>query len=284
MNSNHKVVLSCIDGSSVSSAVCDYASWIAEKVNAPLQLLHSIEHRITPAVADLSGAIGLGSQHELLNELTQVEENRSRLLIKKGKIMLEAAKERAQTAGVQQIEMLQRHGSLTESLIELEDNIRVMVLGIRGEEHETQEKGIGHQLENVIRALHKPILVVNKEFSLPRTIMLAYDGSEACKKALSMVASSPLFQDTQCHLVHVGETGEALLKEAETELLEAGVAATSVQLSGSTQEVLAQYQIENNIDLMLMGAFSHNRFRDFLLGSFTAKMLATTQRPLLLLR
>ena len=38
------------------------------------------------------------------------------------------------------------------------------------------------------------------------------------------------------------------------------------------------------IDLTIMGAFSHNRFRDFLLGSFTAKMLAATNRPLLLLR
>ena len=46
----------------------------------------------------------------------------------------------------------------------------------------------------------------------------------------------------------------------------------------------AMNQIENDIELTLMGAFSHNRFRDLLLGSFTAKMLAATNRPLLLLR
>jgi nucleotide-binding universal stress UspA family protein len=47
---------------------------------------------------------------------------------------------------------------------------------------------------------------------------------------------------------------------------------------------LANYQVEKNIDLMVMGAFGHSRIREILLGSFTAKMLEKTQRPLLLLR
>ena len=41
MNSNIKgsgnLILSCIDGSSVSEAVCDYSSWIASRLNLPLK-------------------------------------------------------------------------------------------------------------------------------------------------------------------------------------------------------------------------------------------------------
>jgi nucleotide-binding universal stress UspA family protein len=33
-----------------------------------------------------------------------------------------------------------------------------------------------------------------------------------------------------------------------------------------------------------MGAFSHNRLRELVFGSFTMKMLLNTQQPLLLLR
>jgi len=36
--------------------------------------------------------------------------------------------------------------------------------------------------------------------------------------------------------------------------------------------------------ILLMGAFSHTRIHDLLLGSFTTKMLMHTQKPLLLLR
>ena len=277
-------VLSCIDGSSVSTAVCDYSGWIAKTIGAPLRLLHTIEHDDNPVVSDYSGAIGLGSSEELLNELAEVEQNHGRLLIKKGELMLNAARERVMQAGVDSVDTRQRHGSLSESLIELEENIKFLVVGIRGEEHEKAQEGIGTQLETVIRALHKPILVVNKEYSEPKTIMFACDGSDVCKNALNIIAKNPLFRNLHCHVIHVGDNGTALLEGAAAKLREAGNKVTTAQLNGKIEEVLVQYQRDNQIDLTVMGAFSHNRFRGFLLGSFTAKMLEATRRPLLLLR
>lgn len=279
-----RVVLACLDGSSSSEHVCDYASWMASAIERPLKLLHTIEHNHNPAVSDYSGAIGLGSQQELLSELTEVEQSRASLLIKKGQLILNAAKERAVASGVATVETYQHHGNLAESLIEIEQDTRAVVIGIRGKEHDQVGKGIGHQLESVIRSMHKPMLVVNKEFTKPKNTMLAYDGSASCKKALQMIATSKLFQGMPCHVVHVGSNGEALLDEASMVLQKAGIEVTSIQLDGAVDEVLTNYQLENDIDLTLMGAFSHNRFRDFLLGSFTAKMLAATNRPLLLLR
>ena len=284
----NELVLACIDGSSVSEAVCDYSSWIAIKSGTPLKLLHTIEHKQEAAVSDLTGAIGLGSQQELLNELTELEQSRGKLLIKKGQLMLEAAKERVIKAGLENPKMSQRHGRLSESLIELEDKTGLIVMGIRGEEHEQSSKGLGTQLETIIRSLHKPILVVTKEYKEPKQFMLAYDGSDSCKKALTMVAESSLCKDIPCHIVHVGgsnsSNGEALLKEAATVLEQANIEVVTNQIFGNVEDALSDYQTKNNIDLMVMGAFSHNRFRDFLLGSFTAKMLAATKKPLLLLR
>ncbi len=277
-------VLACIDGSPASEAVCDYSSWVARKLRSPLKLLHTIERRPNAAVSDYSGAIGLGSQEELLEELTQLEQDRSRLLVKKGQIMLKAAKERVVGAGVDSPELCQRHGNLAESLVELESKTRMVILGIRGEAHGEGDAGIGMQLETVIRSMHKPIVVINGEFTEPKKVMLAYDGSECCKKALQMVATGELCKGLPCHVVHVGTGGETMLAEAETILKAAGVEVDTAQLQGKVEEVLAKYQAENAIDLTLMGDFSHGRFRKFLLGSFTAKMLAATQRPLILLR
>ncbi len=280
---NNNVVLACLDGSSVREAVCDYACWIAKKVESPLTLLHTIEHAYTPPISDYSGAIGLGTREELLEELTDVEQSRSRLLIEKGQCMLNDAKERVIAAGVEAPELCQRHGTLSESLIDLEDSTRALVLGIRGEHHENQS-GISTQLESIIRSLHRPILVVNKAFTEPKKIMLAYDGSDSCKKALDMVASSTLFKSLPCHIVHVGEKAESLLGEAAKVLRDADIDVSTAALSGKIDEAITAYQAEQDIDLMLMGAFSHSRFRGLLLGSFTEKMLKTTNKPLLLLR
>ena len=280
------MVLTCIDGSRYSGAVCDYAAWISSRTGAPIKLLHNIERVTTPAVADLSGSIGLGSQEELLEELTLLEQQRSKLQLEQGRLMLDEARARAQSGGAERVVTCQRHGSLAESLIELEDHIRVLVLGIRGEEHGDSDKGLGAQLETVVRSLHKPILVVNREFKAPENILLAYDGSEAARKALDMVASSPVFRGVACHLVYVGDAAaaEAVLAEGAEALGHAGIDVTSSNLRGKTVEALVAYQQEHNIDLTVMGAFSHNRLRDLLLGSVTAKMLLSANQPLLLLR
>lgn len=279
-------VLTCIDGSRYSGAVCDYAAWIASRAGAPVKLLHNIERVSTPAVADLSGSIGLGSQEELLEELTLLEQQRSKLQLEQGRLMLDDARARVLSAGAEWAVTCQRHGTLTESLVELEDHIRVLVLGIRGEEHGDSDRGLGAQLEAVVRSLHKPILVVNCEFKAPQSIMLAYDGSEAARKALDMVASSPVFNGITCHLVYVGNaaTAEAILAEGARALGDAGLAVSSANLQGKTVDALIAYQQEHDIDLTVMGAFSHTRLRDLLLGSITAKMLLAANQPLLLLR
>jgi nucleotide-binding universal stress UspA family protein len=277
-------ILACIDGSSTSSSVCDYAAWIAVTTDRPLKLVHTIEQNYNAAISDYSGAIGLGSQQALLKELTEVEQSHASLLIKKGQMMLNVAKERVENFGVTSVETYQHKGTLAESLVDLEKDMRVMVIGIRGEQHDDEHRGIGHQLESVIRSIHRPILVVNKEYQLPKTVMLAHDGSDFCNKALQLMASSKLFKNLNCHIVHVGGNGAGLLESATKILSDADIQVTSIQLEGQVDTVLTNYQVENDIDLTLMGAFSHNRFRDFLLGSFTVKMLQATNRPLLLLR
>ncbi|GAA5524098.1 hypothetical protein Maes01_00651 [Microbulbifer aestuariivivens] len=286
VNGAEPVVLTCVDGSRFTAAVCDYAAWIAGRTGAPLKLLHNIERSNVPAVADLSGSIGFGSQEELLEELTALEQQRAQLLVQQGKLMLQAACERVAQAGVERVEACQRHDSLPESLVELEDHIRVLVLGIRGEEHGEEKQGLGSQLETVVRSLHRPILVVNQAFTRPQRMMLAYDGSEAAGKALRMVADSAAFRDVSCHLVFVGdgEKAETLLAEGSEELEAAGLSVTANRLSGKTVEALIEYQREHAIDLTVMGAYSHNRLRDLLMGSITAKMLLNTEKPLLLLR
>ena len=285
MTHTQQLVIACIDGSAISMAVCDYAAWIAQRVDAPLKLLHNIEHQETAVTADLSGNIGLGSQEHLLDELTTLEQQRSKLLVQQGKSILDAAKQRVQHAGIAEPITKQRHGSVAETLIELEDSIRVLVLGVRGESHEKQQEKIGAQLELMIRSLHRPILVVNDEFTPPKNIMLAYDGSEAAEKAVAMVAKSPLYKGTTCHLVCVNNHAEALLQQAGQQLQHTPeLTLITAALTGKADIELCTYQEKNNIDLTIMGAFSHTRLREMLLGSFTVKMLLNAKKPVLLLR
>lgn len=280
-------VLACIDGSRYGAAVCDYAAWMSLGLDAPLTLLHNIERTEAVESPDLSGAIGLGSQETLLEELTTIEAQRSRLMMNKGKLMLNAARDRVTEAGVKDLHVKQRHDGQTESLIAFEDKIRVLVLAIRGDEHAGDENSLGPHLESTIRSLHRPILVVNCEFKEPKQILLAYDGSPASIKALELLIGPGRFSHLPVHLVTVGESVPNAARfqgAAVDKLVKAGHHVTAVSLDGEPSEVLHAYQEQNDIDLTLMGAFSHTRLRDWMLGSMTIKMLLSSDRPLLLLR
>ncbi|OAI01331.1 universal stress protein [Methylomonas methanica] len=288
MSSSQNLVLAGIDGSSLTNAVCDYAAWIAQKVDAPLKLLHSIDHHPEATDhSDLTGNIGVDSRDHLMDQLTQLEQQRSKLRLQQGKQLLQAARERVMQAGALDPITNQRHGSLVESLIELENDLRVLVIGVRGKVHDNQPDKIGAKLESIIRSLHKPILVVNAEFKAPERIMLAYDGSQAAEKALDMVANSPLYKGLVCHLVCVSKDegrGQLLEMAANKLQLAGGIEVIAKKLIGIPEQVLSEYQGQKGIDMTVMGAFGHTRIHDWLLGSFTVKMLTNSRSPLLLLR
>lgn len=287
MNNIRNTVLACIDGSTYSEAVVDYAAWVSRTVENPLKLLHNIEHRHTP-VTDLSGNIGLGTRESLLEEYTELEAKASRLLMEQGNRMLDLALDRSVRQQAFKPTALQRHGSLAESLIDMEDEIRVLVIGVRGEDHENRQNQIGAQLETVIRAMHRPVLVVNRPFTAPpQRIMLAYDGNDAARKGIDWIATSPLYRGMCCHIVHVTKDGKGdrdQLQEAAGKLASAGLEVVTANLHGNVDQALHSYQQEHEIDMTVMGAFGHSRLRELLFGSVTVKILCSAQVPLLLLR
>jgi nucleotide-binding universal stress UspA family protein len=280
-------VIACIDGSRLTLAVCDYAAWASRKMDAPLDFLHVLGRSEYPIPADLSGNIGLGSREHLLQELAELDEKRGRVALEQGRLMLEAAKARAIADGVPNPTSRQRHGELVDTLIGFEHDIRLLVMGRQGEQGDSAGEHIGSHLENVVRTLHRPILVIPSDYTEPQRILIAFDGSATTRKAVEMVASSPLFRGLPCHLVMVGaDKAEARepLDWAQTTLERAGFQVVAGIRSGHVEEVLCAYRTEHAIDLIVMGAYGHSRIREFLVGSTTAKLIRQSRVPLLLLR
>lgn len=277
-------VIACIDGSSNSPAVCDFAAWSSLRLGAPLTFLHVLDKSEYPVQTNLSGNIGLGSREDLLEELAALDEQRGRLALEQGRLMLEAAQQRAIDDGVASSETLQRHGGLIETLLELEADTRLLVMG---KHDENLGEHLGSRLENVVRTMHRPILVATPEFTAPQRIMIAFDGSATTRKCVEMVASSPLFRGLPCHVVMVGADNaehQAQLDWARHTLEAAGFNVTTALRSGEVERVLCDYRRAENIDLLVMGAYGHSVIRRFLVGSTTTAVIRHATVPVLLLR
>ncbi len=279
-----KDVIACIDGTAVSAAVSDCAAWAARSLSAPLLLLHVLDKSEYPTETNLTGNIGLGSREALMEELASLDEKRGRLALEQGRLMLEAARERVVAAGVPDPAVRQRHGSLIDTLVELEEEIRLLVMG---KHDENLGSHVGSRLENVVRTMRRPILISPPEFTAPTSVLLAYDGSATTRKGVDMIAGSPLFRGLPCHVVMVApDTREnrGQLEWARHTLEASEFEVSTALLQGEVEASLCGYRREHGIDMVMMGAYGHSVIRRFLVGSTTTGMIRNAMVPVLLLR
>ncbi len=282
-------VVACIDGSNITPAVCDYAVWASQRLSAPLTFLHVLDKADYPtSKQNLSGSIGLGSREALFNELIELDEKRGKLALAHGNLLLASAKERAVASGIEAPITRQRNGDLVDTLIEIAEEVRLLVMGKQGIVGDSIGEHVGNNLERVVRTMHRPILVAPQHFAAPESLMIAFDGSATTKKCIEMVAKSPLFKGLPCHVVMVDTDVKTLsepMQWAKATLAVAGFNVTTAILSGDVKHALCDYRDTNQIGMVVMGAYGHSKIRQFLVGSTTTKMIQHTSHvPLLLLR
>ena len=121
-------------------------------------------------------------------------------------------------------------------------------------------------------------------------MLLAYDGSPTGKRILNfLVENAQGFQDIDIHVLTIAKSeGDSAktqdLNSAKEQLEQAGFATTTSLLTGEPETEITQYVKQNQISLLLMGAYGHRRIRHLIIGSTTVQLLRSSQIPVLLFR
>jgi len=285
---NDNKVLACVDQSRFADTVADYAAWAARRLDAPLEFLHVIDrHPEIGSGEDHSGAIGIDAQEHLLTELSDRDATQTKAAREQGRVFLNRLRERAMAAGVPSPDVRQRHGALDETLAEQEDRVRLFVFGRRGAAAETTQRDLGRNVERIVRALHKPVLTVTEGFREPRRVLIAFDGGIVTRRGVEMVADSPLFRGLPIHLLMSGkESADApkQLEWARNTLEAAGFDAPAALIPGDAEQIIAKTVKDQDIDVLIMGAYAHSPLRSLVFGSKTTELLRSATIPTLLLR
>ncbi len=277
-----------IDGSIYSQSVCEHAAWIAGRLNASVELLHLLgRHETGSAPSDLSGNIALGARSSLLKELSELDEQRARLAMKRGRAILEDGEAAVRAAGVEAVSGRLRHGDVVDTVAEVEADSDLLVIGKRGEAADFAKLHLGSNLERVVRASHKPVFVAARAFKPIEKVLVAYDGGASSIKAVDAISRSPLFAGLTIKLLMVGtDNTEARnrLAEAEAVLRGAGVAVQGEVVAGQPETVISERVESENFGLLVMGAYGHSRIRSLIIGSTTTEMLRSCKIPVMLFR
>ncbi len=284
-----KNILLCTDGSTFAENVYKYGAWFSRSFKAHIQVLSvtDIRSQQVASTGNLSGSIGLGATENLLNELVNLEHERAKLNNQRARLILDNAAQSLKAEGIEDFNLIHKTGFLVDCLHEFEDT-DLIVLGKRGEAADFARGHLGANVDRIVRSSRKPCLVTPAEFKPIQRILLAYDGSSTGKKILKFLANSPNFQSLEIHLLTVvkdsSEQSATAINEAEQSLKRARYQPVCSLLEGESEKVIAKYVNEQDISLLLMGAYGHSRIRNLVIGSTTAQLLRSSNIPLLLFR
>ncbi|MGW8307426.1 MAG: hypothetical protein ACWGIK_16715 [Achromobacter pulmonis] len=106
--------------------------------------------------------------------------------------MLGSAQARPESADVQQRDGCMRHNEFVDTVLELELDTRLFVLGEYYQAATASEWHPDHHLERVIRAVKWPVLVATVEhFAEPERFIIAFVGSSTVIRMLDTIFRNP---------------------------------------------------------------------------------------------
>ena len=281
-------LIALIDGSNYSGSVCDHAAWVAGRTDASVEILHVLGRRdVSSEPANLSGAIGLGARTALLEELAELDAQKAKLSQKRGRMILEDAKQRLGAAGVAEVSTRLRNGDIVETIQEFEPDADLIVVGKRGEAADFAKLHLGSNLERVVRSSHKPVLVAARAFKPVERFLIAFDGGPSARKAVEHIARGSLFRGLECRMLMVGTESVEARRQLDdaADLLRAGGYTVNADIKqGQADDAIAKRVETDDINLVVMGAYGHSRIRSLIIGSTTTEMVRSCKVPVMLFR
>ena len=278
-----KNILIPTDGSDYGKTAIAYGISIARKLDAQLMGLHVVDVRLMqgPVFTDISGSIGLPPYQELLPVIESGLEAKAEAILTEFREQCEAAGIHPETKKVV--------GVIDETIVEEGRRCCDWVLLAQRGEHFHIDSGaiLGSTAQAVVRHSGKPVLVTPEHFREIKTMALAYDGSAPADNALKLAAELSQRAGWPLSIVIITDDealGAKLSQKTRNFLVPLAVESAVIIRKGKEDKELLRIIREGSADLLVMGAYGHNRLRELLLGSTTSSVIRKSTIPVLLTR
>jgi nucleotide-binding universal stress UspA family protein len=271
------------DGSDFGKTAIAYGVYFARKLNAQLTGLHVVDMRLIrgPVFTDISGSIGLPPYQEFLPAIESGLEAKADAILQDFRGQCEAAGLHPETKKVT--------GVIDETIIEEGRKCCDWILLAQRGEHFHIDGGaiLGSTAQSVVRRSGKPVLVTPEHFREIKSMAIAYDGSAPAHKALKLAAELSKQTAWPLSVVMVKAdraSEENISKKAEEVLSGFKMDSAAIILTGKEDKALLKFILEGTVELLVMGAYGHNRLRELLVGSTTSSVIRKSTIPVLLTR
>jgi nucleotide-binding universal stress UspA family protein len=280
-------ILACVDVSVYAESVVDHAAFAASRLGGSIELLHVIGRKERGELYDVGGVLGPDAGAALHAQILEADALSARLAADRGRALLDAMKKRAESLGVPSVSTTLREGSLVDTVVELEAESELVVIGKRGANADFAHLHLGSALERVVRASIRPVLVASRVFHGVTRVLIADDGGPSATRAIDALATSPLIDGLAVSIVTVGHDGpdtRARLGAASERLADRASSVEVRLLDGDPEATIIEEVHRSHADLVVMGAYGHSRVRHLVVGSTTSAVIRGCLVPILLFR
>jgi nucleotide-binding universal stress UspA family protein len=267
-------------GSDNGNIALEYGIYIASKFDATITGLHVIDAYMIqgPIITDISGAVGMPPYDGFFEAIeTSLNE--------KAQFILNDFQQRCQKSGFV-AEVKKTIGKIDQIIVEEAQSADMVLMAKKGEHFHLKEGGLlGSVAEAVIRNCGKPVMVTPEKFNEIESMGIAYDGSTPAKKALKLsleISDQAAWPLTVVIITADAKKADKLCTEAEELAGRYSADCEMIVLQGKESEEILKFIREGSVELMVMGAYGHNRLHELFLGSTTSNVIRKSSIPVLL--
>ncbi len=273
-------ILVCLEGSASTEAATRIAIGIAQSLSAQMAGLAIIDEPDIRAGAATS--IGGATYKHERDEALVAEAKKS------ADDWVALFEQRCRQAGVT-ARSLEIVGRPAESILTEMEAHHLTVIGRDANFRFETEAHDFRTLNAILHEAMRPVLLVpeSTEPALNKTVLVAYDGSGAAKRAITSFAASGIAQGREVHVATVDDNGVVGMEMAErgvAMLRAANVPAKAHNVVSVLSNIDALFKLAKELGagLMVMGAFTRSRLRQLFSGSVTRGLVERTEIPLYL--
>ena len=273
-----KHILVPTDGSEQAMIGASYAAGVAKQMGASIHGLYVVDIKLLegPILRDVSASLGTAP-------FANYQGNISMILEQRGEAALEGVTKLCATAGVTTTSE-RATGVVSRTITEKSELCDLIVMGRSGEHSEWLDGLLGSTTEAVVRRARRPVLVTAQDTPKSSRFVVAYDGSHHAKQALQVAADYAGAWGAPLNVLVIGAQSDHVVAEARAYLEPYALTTQYDSRDGDPSETIVGYAGETGADLIIMGSFGHNKFRELIGGSTTAYALDHAPCPLLLTR
>lgn len=282
-----KTILVPIDGTETSRSALDVAFMLGRDLTAHVDVLH-----VATDPKDAVPLLGEGMSAAIIEEMIQLAENEASERTARTEAMFDDARGRFDLAIQESPPLGNACSTALIQSVGREDDLtaikgRLADLVVVSRPTERTDTALAMTINAAIFETGRPVLVAPPQIpdAIGKKIAVSWNGSAEASRAVA--AAMPLIVRSEGVVIMTAEsdgTSSEVASKLATYFAWHGVNAESRILPGGSQvgEVLLEDCVVSGVDLLVMGAYTHSRMRQMILGGVTKHVLGCAELPVLM--